>query len=524
MNMSDRKTGALKPFWVAGLLCVGAAAIAQQNQTPAQSQARPERPARPAEAPPPSREEMEKLRAAVEANPDDLETHKAYLKGFASGDEAKAQYEQWMKKYPQAAAVPRALGEKYGTYSPKSREYLLKAAQLQPNDSELWQKLALDASIRGDKKTQHEYMKKAAAADPSDVSLQYAVLDDSGGTTRMQKVFELAKKYPTHQATATALHLGGFSHDINESISTWERLRPMFPKGDMITYQVAMSRLGDAYIQTGQYAKAIELSEDMMAKKAAGRLNFAPKAELARKLAAIDAKMKEGKPAEARALIDGVQSSQRNLLDNGNRVVLTKATVLDATGSTQQAYEELLAYQARTPDRTVAKEMEKYGSKLNKSTDQVKRDVRAAVAKNSEPAPSFVVDSYTTPSKKVRLEDFKGKVMLVSFWYPACGPCRGEMPHMEAGIRNLDRSKFVYLGINGHRNEDAFVDGFLKASGYSFTPLGASPDTTGQFGVRGFPSNFIIDQDGRIAYSGFMVDEASEETLELMLRSLIDVS
>ena len=35
-----------------------------------------------------------------------------------------------------------------------------------------------------------------------------------------------------------------------------------------------------------------------------------------------------------------------------------------------------------------------------------------------------------------RLESYRGKVVLINFWYPSCGPCRGEFPTLQ---RVLDK-------------------------------------------------------------------------------------
>ncbi|HLF45440.1 MAG TPA: redoxin domain-containing protein [Chitinophagaceae bacterium] len=473
---------------------------------------------------PVSVQEKAKLRAAVVANPNDLEAHKAYLKSFASADEAKAQYEQWMKKYPKSAAIPQALGEKYGTYSPVAATYYLKAATLNPKNAYVWQRLALAASLSGDNAKQQEYYKNAIAAEPENLDHQWSyfrLFREKDEAFYKKNIWELAKKHPTNPTIASALHIMGIDvRDSKERIAIWEELRSMFPQGDLVTVQVAMSRLGDAYIQAGQYEKAIELSETMIAKNPPARFNFPEKLKLAKSLLAIENKVKEGKQTEAVQMLSYVTSSQRNLFDIGSHVILVKASVLDAAGETKTAYDSLIIFQARTPYMDAKAALEKYGQKLGKSKEQVKQDVRAEVAKNSRPATPFELDLYTSKGK-MKLENVKGKVVFLSYWYPGCGPCRGEMPHIEAAIKGIDRTKFAYLGVNGYRDQDGFVLPFMKGTKYSFTPLGADDKVVKDYEVRYYPTNFIIDQDGRIAYSRFMVGADNEETLKLMIESLL---
>jgi hypothetical protein len=79
----------------------------------------------------------------------------------------------------------------------------------------------------------------------------------------------------------------------------------------------------------------------------------------------------------------------------------------------------------------------------------------------------------------------------------------------------------VYLAINGVRDQDEYVVPFMAGTKYSFTPLKGTEAVTGPDGykVRGYPSNFLIDRQGRIAYSNFRADDAGSE---LMVRRMIE--
>ena len=46
------------------------------------------------------------------------------------------------------------------------------------------------------------------------------------------------------------------------------------------------------------------------------------------------------------------------------------------------------------------------------------------------------------------LEEFKGKVVVLSFWATWCGPCQVEMPHLQAMYQELGPKGLVILGIS----------------------------------------------------------------------------
>lgn len=472
-----------------------------------------------------SPEEVAKLKAAVEASPTNFEAHQAYLEKFTTAEEVKSQYEQWMKKYPTVAAIPRAIGDKYGTYSPDAAAYWLKAVALDPKLTDVWQKLSLDQSLRGNKAKEIEYMEKAMASDPQnlEVKMRYVFLYSDDKKLFKQKAFEFVDEYPTSDQTISILNIyGTYSNDKKEKIEVWEKLRSLFPNGKSVIFQVAMMRLADVYTQTGQYEKAIELLEVFNGKGEA-RLGFAEKLKLAKTLLDVETKIKEGKYAEAKDLIMPVDRQNRQFSFAGGKIVLLKASLLDKSGQTQAAYDSLLVFQGKTPSIEVKDALEKYGLKINRNKEQVKKDILSAIAANAKPATNFELTSYTS-GKNVRLEDLKGKVVFLSFWYPACGPCRGEMPHIEQAIKGIDRTKFVYIGVNGLRYQDGFVLPFMNGTKFTFDPLGGTEDMVKSYGVRAYPSNFIIDQEGKIVFSGFMIGSESEDMLTLMLETLIQKS
>lgn len=60
--------------------------------------------------------------------------------------------------------------------------------------------------------------------------------------------------------------------------------------------------------------------------------------------------------------------------------------------------------------------------------------------------PDFTLDSST--GKNIRLEELRGQVVMLNFWATWCGPCRQEMPALEALYARYSKAGFTILGIN----------------------------------------------------------------------------
>ncbi|MBK7600313.1 MAG: TlpA family protein disulfide reductase [Acidobacteria bacterium] len=114
--------------------------------------------------------------------------------------------------------------------------------------------------------------------------------------------------------------------------------------------------------------------------------------------------------------------------------------------------------------------------------------------------------------------------MLLNFWYPFCGPCRGENPSLQKVLKRVGMDKFAILAVNVYPAEDKFVMPYMKGNAFDFVPLHGNEEfAEKEWGARGYPTNFLIDPQGRTIYRlGPMRGEAEERRFELQIRLLLD--
>lgn len=112
----------------------------------------------------------------------------------------------------------------------------------------------------------------------------------------------------------------------------------------------------------------------------------------------------------------------------------------------------------------------------------------------SQPTPKInVVD--LTGERWTRAE-LQGRVVVLNFWATWCGPCKEEMPSLQA-LHNTDARKPVVIGIN-IKEAASTVRRFVAAQHLDF-PVVLDPqgDLTRQWGVRIYPTTILIGPDGR---------------------------
>lgn len=114
------------------------------------------------------------------------------------------------------------------------------------------------------------------------------------------------------------------------------------------------------------------------------------------------------------------------------------------------------------------------------------------------PAPDFELQ--TPDGEMIRLSDFKGKVVLLSFWATWCWICLDQFPDFQqVFVDNSDR--FIIIGVNDTRRDEVeLVNSFIEEAGVTFPIV---LDETGQtinkdFGILAFPTNIFIDTNGNI--------------------------
>lgn len=465
-------------------------------------------------------QEIQKLKEAVEAHPDSLSAHSAYIKAFDINNLALVvQYKKWIAKYPNNINFPFAIGEAlWDRELPQAKEYLLKVVQMDPKNAKAWFYLSIDADRWGQQDLSKEYMHKASLADPSDAGYAFYYLnsmEDEAPAIYSQKVFDFTKRFPDSERGAQALYwLAERSVNKSDKIKYFEKLRELYPPAKFGWSADGMSSLWAAYIETDP-AKAQALATAVGDTDKYWRLmkSFNENIIQERKLVAAN------KYAEAVALL--AQTKKPRYPNVDGFFYTEEAAVLDKTGNTKAAYDSLAAKFAQMPTDELLAATEMYGEKIGKSKAQVQEDVEALRNNAATPAYPFNLGLYTS-NGKLSLADLKGKVVLLTFWFPGCGPCRGEFPHFQAVMNGYKNNpKVAFIGINVAPEQDPYVVPFMQNTKYSFIPLHGTDAETKAFNVRGEPENFLIDQNGKIVFKDFRIEGNNHRTLELMINSLL---
>ena len=138
------------------------------------------------------------------------------------------------------------------------------------------------------------------------------------------------------------------------------------------------------------------------------------------------------------------------------------------------------------------------GAGQEDSAEQEAESQEAAVL-----APDFTfTDQY---GETHTLSDYQGQTVFLNFWATWCGPCKMEMPDIQALYEEWGENTgdLVVLGVAGpdigREGSAEDIAAFLEENGYTYPVV---MDDTGalfyQYGISAYPTTFMIDTEGNV--------------------------
>ncbi|MDN3495133.1 TlpA disulfide reductase family protein [Planococcus sp. APC 4015] len=131
-------------------------------------------------------------------------------------------------------------------------------------------------------------------------------------------------------------------------------------------------------------------------------------------------------------------------------------------------------------------------------------DFRVVEIPEPERGDPVVFEGVTETGDTVTSDDYRGGVLVVNFWYAACGPCIVEAPLLEEVWQDYQDQGVGFLGVNTYDQPATALsfardnnvtypsvidvnDGQVKLAFAQLTPIQATPTT------------LVIDREGRVA-------------------------
>ena len=140
-------------------------------------------------------------------------------------------------------------------------------------------------------------------------------------------------------------------------------------------------------------------------------------------------------------------------------------------------------------------------------------------ASGATPAPNFTLKSIT--GKNMKLSEMTGNVVLINFWASWCGPCREEMPLLNALHKKYEPLGFTVLGVNVEEHTDK-ARGFLNDFPVDFPVLLDNKNQVSQlYNVVAMPTTVVVDRDGNMRFLHKGYKPGDEKKYRKMVKKLV---
>jgi tetratricopeptide (TPR) repeat protein len=362
------------------------------------------------------------FRKAIDADPDFVDAHQRFievtqrLEAPSSRTPSVARlrelYERWARRYPKRAVYQWALGFLHSE-ADKADVCFKKALTIDPAFARAYFLLARNADQRGDWTAQRQYLKAAVDSNPDEPKylLQYAYAQRKSDPARFREIaLQVVDRFPASQSAAQALFYLARDASTPERRAIYDRLRANYPV-DRFGYSA--SAMYDLYAELTRPSEALLLAREMAGAQPASKT-------WQTRVTAQDAMVRaESLVADARFAdaLDLLEKTPRPSGSHRTTWTLLEADAAAGSGQVDRAYAALLDSAVGLPDARIDAALLRYGTTLGKTRREIDADVWGRRDAGAGVAAAFELPSARDGSL-VKLADYRGRVVLLSFWFP----------------------------------------------------------------------------------------------------------
>ena len=116
-------------------------------------------------------------------------------------------------------------------------------------------------------------------------------------------------------------------------------------------------------------------------------------------------------------------------------------------------------------------------------------------------APDFTLKNLD--GENVRLQDYRGKMVVLNFWAHWCGPCRSEIPAFRAFAQENPEIPVLGISVDGRLKD---VKKYARQLGIDYTVLVGDSKIQNLYNISSLPTTVIVDAEGKVkkAHVGMM--------------------
>ncbi|MCY3020922.1 MAG: TlpA disulfide reductase family protein [Planctomycetota bacterium] len=160
-------------------------------------------------------------------------------------------------------------------------------------------------------------------------------------------------------------------------------------------------------------------------------------------------------------------------------------------------------------------------AQLGPRVDAAENEITAsrAAAERLQPGKEpFAIEAKDVAGKDVSLAALKGKVVMIDFWAPWCGPCMEQMPNLVKLYKEQQAQGLEIVGVSLDKDEES-LQGAVQERGITWPILSEHTiqnSIARQWGIRAIPSTYVLDRKGIIRHVNLRGAKLNEAVIKLL--------
>jgi peroxiredoxin len=184
------------------------------------------------------------------------------------------------------------------------------------------------------------------------------------------------------------------------------------------------------------------------------------------------------------------------------------------------------------------KGLEEFYNSGNYNQDEVLKAIQSVKVKSRYPEHRLIADNFTkvltrlkpgTPApdftlidhnqKSVKLDDYRGKPIVLNFWTTYCEGCLSEMDMIPSMVEKFgNRVHFISIAADKYFSKMLYFISMKKEYNWTFLHIGDRSDVLTAYDVRSYPLFVLIDPEGKIfKYPAELPSRGLEAELQKLL-------
>lgn len=114
-----------------------------------------------------------------------------------------------------------------------------------------------------------------------------------------------------------------------------------------------------------------------------------------------------------------------------------------------------------------------------------------------KPAPTFEI--VNLEGEKYTLESLQGQVVVLNFWFTACGPCIKEIPILNEIVEKYKQEEIHFLAP-AYQNSRELLLQWTQRRTFKYILVPSAENIAKLYGIRIYPTHVIIDREGIVRF------------------------